>query len=172
MKVMKWNVQYEGNYGGSVDEAVLLPQHINGVLFEKYEEGVYEDEVSLGEIEGKHSDVQGDLEVEFLELDKLSVKESTDLIKESNTGYFEGLFDRIVEEYEENEDYNEEKVTRLLSHYDIEELDWGTFDKIHNKFISKLREEYVQGFKGITVLEKDYNRAIDLLGEAEIPIFD
>ncbi|WP_368900754.1 hypothetical protein [Oceanobacillus oncorhynchi] len=172
MKVMKWNVQYEGNYGGSVDEIVLLPQHINGMLFEEYEEGIYKDEISLGEIEGKHSDVSGDLEVEFLELDKLSIKDAADLIGESDTSYFEGLFDRITAEYEEDEDYDEEKVTKLLSHYDIEEFTWRTFDQIHDKFISKLKEKYVHEFKSITVLERNYDRAVDLLEGAEIQTFD
>ena len=169
-KVMKLNVEYYGNYGGDINEIVLLPTEINGVLFEKLEEGLHKDAICLGEIEGKHSDVDGDLDVEIVDLDILSIKEVTRLINNSYFGEFESFFEGLEDDKEE---YNEQKVKEILHSYNVEERScmiktW----EIYTRFIEQLKGKYVHNFKNVIVLKDDYDKVVKLLEENNIKSFD
>jgi hypothetical protein len=171
-KVMKLNVKFYGNYGGGVNETVLLPLDINGVLFKPLEDKVYEDEIYLGEIEGKHSECYGDLSVELVDLDKLTIKQVTDLIEQSDFGEFENYFEGTEEEYMNEDDYNEEKVNQISKSYDIQPKRWSIkTGLIHENFIEQLKDKYVKKFKTITVLEENYDNAMSVLHNSEIETF-
>jgi len=168
MKVMKLNVMYKGYYGGDVDEYVLLPVDINGVLFEKLEEGHYEEAVYLGEIEGKHSEVYGDLIVEIIDMDKYDIKTATGLIEGSYVGEFECYFEGSEERYreyleDEDESYND-KIKSVVDKYNLELSSYSIVTVlVYDKFIEELKNKYVESFKTITVLEKDYDDALSML---------
>ncbi|QJI52398.1 hypothetical protein [Psychrobacillus phage Perkons] len=172
--VMRLHVIYDGYYGGDVNEILLLPMDINGVLFEKLEEKTYDQAVNLGEIAGKHSQCYGDLRVDFIDLDILSIKQVTDLINESSFGEFESFFEGAEEDFSDNEDeYNEEKVKDVLHSYGVKTANWMIkTSAIESKFIEMLKEKYVQKFKAITVLENNYDKAIELLNENNIQSFE
>lgn len=174
MKIMVLNVTFNGYYGGNVNEILILPLELNGVLFEELVEGTYTRVVYLGEIEGKHSECYGDLHVEFLDLDDLSVKEITNLISSSSFGEFESFFEGEEADFQENEEeYDEGKVEEILSSYGVEVVNWMIqTSAIHDKFIDILKEKHVQNLRTITVLETDYNSSIKLLVENNINIFE
>jgi hypothetical protein len=173
-KAMKLNVTYNGYYGGNVDGVLLLPLEINGVLFEELIEKTYARKVYLGEIEGKHSECYGDLEVDFVDLDSLSVKEVTDLINESGIGDFEVFFEEVEGDFEEDEEeYNEEKVNKLLKSYSIEPTKYMIKTvRVHEKFLEALEAKYIQKYKSINVFEEDYSAAIQVLKENSIKHFE
>lgn len=177
-KVMKLHTFFDGYYGGHVDEYVLLPVEINGVLFSKLEEGNYSDAVYLGEIAGKHSECYGDLVVSFVNLGGLSVKGATDLVEGSDFSEFEPYFEQMESDFRdemENEGkYDERKIRDILKRFDVSEDNYifSYTDGIHKKFIEKLREKYSQSFKSITVLDEDYQKAIDILKDCSIELFD
>lgn len=173
-KVMKLNVTYYGNYGGDVNETLLLPMDINGVLFEELKEKTYDRTVYLGEIEGKHSEVYGDLEVEFIDLDELSIKQVTDLIKESNFGEFESFFEGAEDDFSDDEnEYDKEKAVDIFNSYNVIPKTYNiSTSLIHDQFIKKLEEKYVQNFKTVTVLEEDYEKVNELLDSNNIKRFD
>jgi hypothetical protein len=171
-KVMKLNVKFYGNYGGGVNETVLLPLDINGVLFKPLEDKVYEDEIYLGEIEGKHSECYGDLSVELVDLDKLTIKQVTDLIEQSAFGEFETYFEGTEEDYMDEDDYNEEKVNQISKSYAIQPKRWSIkTGLIHENFIKQIKDKYVKKFKTITVLEENYDNAMSVLHNSEIETF-
>ena len=171
-EVMKLNVNFYGNYGGDVDETVLLPVDINGVLFETLVEKVYEDAVYLGEIEGKHSECYGDLSVEFIDLNKLTLKQVTDLIEQSAFGEFESYFEGAEEEYEDEDEYNEGNVNEIIKSYDIQLSSWSIkTGLVHEKFIEQLKAKYVKKFKTITVLKEDYDNAMCVLHNSVIETY-
>lgn len=173
-KAMILNVTFYGNYGGDVNETLLLPLDINGVLFEELEEKTYDRAVYLGEIEGKHSEVYGDLQVDFIDLDELSIKQVTDLIKESSFGEFESFFEGQEESFLDYEDeYDEVKVKEVVQSYSVKLESWMIkTSAIHDQFIKTLEEKYVQNFKTINVLRDDYARVVKLLAENSIKHFD
>jgi len=176
-KVMKLNVSYDGYYGGSVDETVILPMDINGVLFEELEEKTYSEAISLGEIAGKHSDEYGDLTVDFIDLDELSIKQVTDLINESYYGefevYFEGAEESLFEDSDEEDDKTiEDKIDEIFKKYNVVRPRWGTTNTIYGKFIEQLKDKYVKSFSDITVLEEDYDKASKLLKDNNIKTYE
>jgi len=173
-KAMELSVDYDGYYGGSVNEILLLPLDINGVLFEELEEKTYDRAVYLGEIEGKHSEVYGDLTVRFVDLDTLPVREVSELIKASDFGEFEGFFERIEGDFQDDEDeYNIEKVKELLNSYNVKlEKYMIKTSFVNYEFIEQLKEKYVQKFKNVTVLDDDYDLVVKLLNENNIKYFD
>lgn len=173
MEVLKLHVSYDGYYGGAVDEYVLLPLEVNGVLFKELTVGDHEREVYLGEIEGKHSEVYGDLEVEIIDLNDLDIKTVTGLINNSNDGEFECYFERIENDYREHLECEEidydEQIKPIVDKYNLELSTWSIVSvKVHEKFIEDLKRDYVAKFKTITVLEKDYNEAISILHNSNI----
>lgn len=171
---MELRIDYDGNYGGSVNEVLLLPLDINGVLFGELKEKKYDRAVYLGEIEGKHSEVYGDLTVRFVDLDTISLVQVTELIKASDFGEFEGFFERIEGDFQHDEDeYNIEKVKELLNSYNVKlEKYMIKTSFVNYEFIEQLKEKYVQKFKTVTVLDADYNSVVKLLNENNIKHFD
>lgn len=63
MQLVKLKTYYEGYYGGKYYEEIILSKE----FIEKYNIQEGEDEVDLGEIEGKHSCCFGDLIIEPIE---------------------------------------------------------------------------------------------------------
>jgi|SRR5699024_7811380 len=174
-KVLKLNVQFWGNYGGDVDETVLLPLDINGVLFETLKEEVnLPNAVYLGEIEGKHSECYGDLSIEVINLDELNIKDVAELINKSDFNEFEGFFEMAEYDFEEeNEEFDQEKVNKLLDSYGIDRDTWGVkTGEVYIRFVEELKKKYVENFKSITVLEKDYEAAIILLKNNSVELFN
>lgn len=174
MQVMRLNVTYNGWYGGDVDETILLPLEVNGVLFEKLEKKTYDSVVWLGEIEGKHSECYGDLHVDFVDLSKLTTKAVSTLINKSDFSEFEVFFEEIEARFEEDEDeYDLDKVKEILGQYGVEYEEYMIKTSfVYHEFIEQLKEKYVEEFKTITVLEKDYETAVDLLKRHEIEMFE
>jgi len=173
MKVLKLHVDYDGYYGGSVHEYVLLPQEVNGVLFEELSVGNHDREVYLGEIEGKHSEVYGDLEVEIIDLNNLDIKSVNNLINNSSIGEFECYFEGIEGDYRDELECEEisydNKIKPIVDKYNLELSAWSIVSvKVHEKFIEELKRDYVTKFKTITVLEKDYTEAISILHNSGI----
>lgn len=172
-QLLKLNTSYYGRYGGDVDEFVLLPLDANGVLFEKLEPGtILEDEVYLGEIEGKHSECFGDLQVTIVNLDELNLKQIIELIKTSDFSYFENYFEE--KEYDWiSEDENNEKqkaIDELLKRYDSKDSYIKT-RSIHNKLIEQLKNEYVESFEDISIKKSDYKKAVEILKANGIEVF-
>ena len=166
-KAMELRIDYDGYYGGSVNEFLLLPLDINGVLFEELEEKTYDRAVYLGEIEGKHSEVYGDLTVRFVDLDTLPVREVSDLINESDFGQFESFFEGAEDRCDE------EIANKILNLYGIKPERYQIKTSlVHDKFIEQLKEKYVQKFKMVTVLDDDYDSVVKLLNENNIKYFD
>lgn len=62
-KALQLTVTYYSRYASDVEEVLLLPLEANGLIIKNLEVGVMENEVYLGEIEGKHSVCYGDLHV-------------------------------------------------------------------------------------------------------------
>ena len=98
MEVIKYSVDYDRYYGGSIHEYCLLPIESAGVYID-YEEGVHKRAVYLGEIEGKHSEVYGDLVVEIIDLSALNQLEINTLIKGSDISNFESFFEGAEESF-------------------------------------------------------------------------
>lgn len=166
-KAMELRIDYDGNYGGSVNEVLLLPLDINGELFEELEEKRYDGEVYLGEIEGKHSEVYGDLTVRFVDLDTISLVQVAELIKESDFGQFESFFEGAEDRCDE------EIANKILNLYGIKPERYQIKTSlVHDKFIEQMKEKYVQKFKLVTILDDDYDSAIKLLNENNIKYFN
>lgn len=167
-KVLKLNVVYEGRYGGDVDETMLLPVDVNGVIFKELKDGeVLEDEISLGEIEGKHSECFGDLYVDIVDLDNLNIEEVSRLVSSSNYDELEGFF----EEAEANTNPHDEEVVSLLDKYEVDNNAYILTREIHDNFIESLKENYVTNFNSIKVKEKDYEKVVELLKSNGIEFF-
>lgn len=183
-EVLRLDVNYSGRYGGQIDEILLLPLDVNGVLFYTLKEGVTEEEVSLGEIEGKHSSCYGDLTVEVIDLNELNVKQVLNLVQSSNFGQFESFFESLeigfhedlenLEDEDEDEYKNDckEKINSLLIKYGINKDAYGIkTEKIHDKFIEDLKNNYVIKLKDISISADDYERALNLLKSEGIEVF-
>lgn len=172
-KVLKLNVSYSGYYGGDVDETMILPLDINGVFFEELEVGEYEDAIYLGEIEGKHSEVHGDLSVDIIDLDNLSLKEVSNLIEQSDSSQFDSYFEGAWDDIDEDEDeYDEQKVNAIREKYGVDTNSYETDAvQIHDIFIEQLKNKYVKSFRDVTVLEEDYDRVIEMLAAYNIKVF-
>lgn len=174
MQVLKLNVNYSGYYGGDVDETMLLPIDVNGVFFEELESGEYEDAVYLGEIEGKHSEVHGDLVVDIVDLDELTLKEVSDLIEESSFGQFDGYFDVAWDEIDEEDDeYDKEKAESIRKKYSVDADSWKSdIEQIHSIFIDELKSKYVKSFKIFNVLDSDYENVVKILSDNGIKTYN
>lgn len=174
MKVMKFHVTFDGYYGGTIDEYVLLPTDINGVLFEEYKSGEYDEAVYLGEIEGKHSECYGDLEVSLIDLDQMTLKDVTDLINNSDFDTLEMFFEGEETDYrDEYEGVYSENTKSIMQKYGIGEDDYiySITQGVHYKFIVELKKKYIKKFKSITVLEEDYEKASRVLQSEGIKTF-
>lgn len=149
---------------------IAFYQQILTVFYlKKLSEGEYDREVYLGEIEGKHSEAYGDLEVEFVNLNDLSPLEVSNLINGSYVGefecYLEGIEDDFSqEEDEDNSSYDEDLIKNVLNEYNIEFDSYGIKSiKVYDVFIERLKLEYIKPFKTITVEESDYDVAVTVL---------
>lgn len=170
MEVLKLRVQFDGYYGGNVDETMLLPLDVNGVLFEELEDGEYDKAVYLGEIAGKHSECYGDLSVETIDLDTLSVKDVVELIEKADMSEFEMCFESMVSDFAEDEDsYDEEKVEELFKKYDVED-DWVALENIYHIFIGELRNKYDKELVTVTILKSDLERVEQLMKDGGVEI--
>lgn len=178
-KVFKLHVQYDGYYGGSVDEYCLLPIEIEG-LYAELELGEYEREVYLGEIEGKHSEVYGDLTISVVDLSTMSIKEINYLVNDANTSEFECYFESVCESFndqlseEGDEEYllkHHEKLAAFERYYDLKFKDWTPhLMTVADTFIEKLKEKYITEFFEVTIKLEDKERALKLLNENEIEV--
>lgn len=168
-KILKLNVTYLGSYGGNIDDTLILPYETNGLLFNISEDVTIEDEIDLGEIEGKHSECFGDLKIEVLNLDVLSAKEVSALIKESDFSnfeiYFQGLEIAMSEFQEEKPEHlDQSAIDGILQKYGVDKDSYGVLtSEVHDNFIEKLKKKYVTEFKVISVSEEDYELAKELL---------
>lgn len=182
-KVLKLHVTYSGNYGGDVNEIVIIPEELNGVLFDKLPiNTILEKRIDLGEIEGKHSQCYGDLEIELIDLDELNLKEVSDLIGLSYFGEFEVFFEdsesafkeeRDDEEDDEEREFKKDVLNKVLNKYNVDPEGYGILTgKVHEEFINNLKKKYLVKFKNITIKEKDYQKVLEILKTNEIEIFN
>lgn len=175
-KALQLTVTYYSRYGSDVEEVLLLPLEANGLIIKNLEVGVMEDEVYLGEIEGKHSECYGDLHVEIVDLDELNVKDAAELLKASDVSSFEMYlegeemsFKEYLDNLEDEDERNElnKKRQALLDKYEITDTYMLT-SNISSKFVRNLSENYV--VKEINVSGDDYDAAVKLLQENGIEI--
>lgn len=178
MEVLKLSVDYDGYYGGSIHEYCLLPIDWNGLYTHELSCGTEGDAIYLGEIEGKHSEVYGDLTVEVVDLSKLNKRQLSELIKGSSVGEFEGTF----EGWEEDFDYEieeEEEEARKLKQSEFEKLNGIKFKSkyeiksvtISENLISKLSGQ-LEEFAEITIKASDLHKATIILQDYEIETFN
>lgn len=173
MEVLKLSVDYDGYYGGSIHEYCLLPIEWNGLYVEKLDYGTHSDAIGLGEIEGKHSDVYGDLKVELVDLSKLNTKELSELVKGSSVDEFERTFEGW-----ESDLYYDENETNKLKQAKFEKLngiefksDWSIKSaEISENLIAKLSGQ-LEDFTEIVVKASDVDGAILLLQDNGIMVF-
>lgn len=173
-EVLKLNVTYGARYGSDVDETLILPAEVNGVLFEKLNPGeTLNSAVWLGELEGKHSECYGDLEVDIVDLDELNPMEVTNLIRISSYNRFESFFEELEIDFAESEDKDEDAANELMRKYGFGEEHYGLDTSgVHDKFIEQMKIKYSDSFKAINIREEDYQRALDLLSEYGIKVFN
>ena len=174
MKVHKIEVNYDGRYA-SANSHCLFPLEANGVIFpfiKEFESGV----VSLGELEGKHSDCYGDISTTIVDLSLLSLEELQELIENSCLEYFISYFEIESDDWyeyldglkiEDPEKLKEiQKKKKELSgklYIPIEELEFS------NVFYSYrvILDDYLKlnGFSVLKLPNKDIERAKKLLLE-------
>lgn len=182
MKVLKYSVDYDGYYGGSMQGYCLLPLEIKDLYIEGFtNEGNYDDAVYLGEIEGKHSHVETDLIVEIIDLEDLNIKEINELIDGSDVGTFESFFEGQEENhYDYFERLEDEEQKELLARrkafeekYNINsEHRWSIMSSLaSDAFVEILKEKYQVNLTTITVNSSDADEAIALLEQNDIKIF-
>lgn len=177
MKVLELRVTWDGYYGSSVNEYMILPLEWNDKVIEKLDVGTYDREVYLGEIAGKHSMVYGDLEVSIVNLAELSYTELINYLEGSSVSEFEAYFEHqeeIVEEYDEEEleEFNNNKQ-QFYETIGIKYCDKWYIEstEISELFVEKLINKYKVNTESIIVKAEDYTKAIDLLFENNIETY-
>lgn len=178
-KAIKLHVGYNGYYGGNVDEYCILPIEWNGLYMESLEEGFYESEISLGEIEGKHSECYGDLTISVINLDELSYIQRTNLIEGSDTsqliGYFEGKEESYIGdvEYMEEEDIEDikNKQSALEKKLDVKPNEYSVLSElVSENFVYELKKNMLK-IVPIYVLDNDHEKSLQILKNNEIKTF-
>lgn len=174
MKALKIEVNYDGRYA-STNSHCLFPLEANGIIFpfiQEFESGV----VSLGELEGKHSDCYGDIKTTIIDLSLLSSEELQELIKNSDLkdfiSYFEIASDDWYEYLDELKTENPKKLEEIKEKQEelseklyipVEELEFS------NVFYSyrEILDDYLKlnGFSVLKLQNKDIERAKKLLLE-------
>lgn len=174
MKTLKIEVNYDGRYA-SANSHCLFPLEANGVIFpfiKEFESGV----VSLGELEGKHSDCYGDISTTIIDLSLLSSEELQELIENSDLkdfiSYFEIASDDWYEYLDELKIKDPEKLKEIQKkkkelsgklYIPVEELEFS------NVFYSyrEVLDDYLKsnGFSVLKLSNKDIERAKKLLLE-------
>lgn len=178
MEVLKLKVDYEGYYGGSVHDYIILPKEWNGLFVEEITKDSNK-EVYLGEIEGKHSEVYGDITIELIDLEKLSFMEKSNLINGSDFSNFESFIENEEGNFEETISQNilkkRKEIYSLLSKYDYDKYDWSDTGKINTQFkkylinIFDLNNE--KEIKNINVAAEDLQKAIEVLKNNNIEMY-
>ena len=174
MKTLKIEVNYDGRYA-SANSHCLFPLEANGVIFPFIKE--FESEVvSLGELEGKHSDCYGDISTTIVDLSLLSSEELQELIENSDLkdfiSYFEIASDDWYEYLDELKTGDSKELKEILEkqkglseklYIPIEELEFS------NVFYSyrEVLDVYLKsnGFSVLKLPNKDIERAKKLLLE-------
>lgn len=183
MKVLKYSIDYDGYYGGSMQGYCLLPLEIKDLYIEGFaEEGSYDDAVYLGKIEGKHSHVETDLIVEIIDLEDLNIKEINELINGSDVGTFESFFEGQEEshfEYLEDEENEEQK--ELLARrkafeekYNISsENSWSIMSSLaSDAFVEALKEKYQVELVTFFIKKEDEAKFRMVMNDYELEIFE
>lgn len=175
-KALQLTVTYYSRYASDVEAVLLLPLEANGLIIKNLEVGVMENEVYLGEIEGKHSVCYGDLHVEIIDLDELNAKAAAELLTASDVSSFEMYlegeemsFQEYLDNLEDEDERNElnKKRQALLDKYEVTDTYMLT-GNISSKFVKSLSEIYA--VKEINVNGDDYDVAVKLLQENGIEI--
>lgn len=177
MEVLKLSVDYDGFYGGSIHEYCLLPIEWNGLYTHELSCGTEGDAIYLGEIEGKHSEVYGDLTIEIIDLSELSSRELSELIKGSYTGSFESAFESWESDF--HYEIEDEEEAYKLKQAEFEKLNSIEFRNewqiksvaISEQLIAKLSSQ-LEDFTEIIIKASDIDGAIQLLQDNGIEIFN
>lgn len=168
MKVLKLEVKYDGNYAQE-EGYMILPTEINGTLFEKQplNETLVE-VVDLGELEGKHSECFGDLEIVVIETDELNTIELQDLVENSNTSLF-GPYLEVLEDNFVIDEENKVETEQILEKYGLECDSFLKSVTIHHYLIQELSKE-LKRTSLLGILEDDLEKAVKLLKENGIEV--
>ena len=169
---LKLHVGYSGYYSDTeIDDTIILPKEFCDMLeFDFLRDGkeyvIHSDVVSLGEIEGKHSDVYGDLHVELIDesyLERMNQVDINEFIEKMKDGYnyFERFFEIAIDDSD-----NADKIIEQLKLNT--ERSWEVFSEIFDRQLKELKEKYYKKFKVIQVEEKDFEDAIEALEEIYI----
>lgn len=180
MEVIKYSVDYYGYYGGSIHEYCLLPIESAGVYID-YEEGTHEGVVYLGEIEGKHSEVYGDLTVEVIDLSTLNQLEINTLIKGSDISNFESFFESAEESFSEFveeiecEGLKEEIGIRqraLELAYELEFSSWSIkMGLLSESFVVELLKARASQLVNFSIKKEDEEKFIQVMNDYELEFF-
>lgn len=163
-KALKIEAVYDGMYI-SESEYIVIPKDINGVLFPKLEVGeTVEDEVWMGELEGKHSECYGDLIVTEIDLGELTKFELNDLFKHSNPSRLLDYF-TDHEFLDSNNSSESEAYSRIVEKYGLQDVKFNKVEVVANSFKYEVEPSRVLEIK---ILEDDYNKVIEMLQKAQI----
>lgn len=163
-KALKIEAVYDGMYA-SESEYIVIPKDINGVLFPKLEVGeTVEDEVWMGELEGKHSECYGDLIVTEIDLGELTKFELNDLFKNSNPSRLLDYF-TDHEFLGSNNSSESEDYSRIVEKYGLQDVKFNKVEVVANYFKCDVEPSRVLEIK---ILEDDYDKVIEMLQKAQI----
>lgn len=186
MKALKLRTTYYGRYN-DLEATVLMPIEANGSVFgfiplDETQERV----VSLGELEGKHSQCYGDLTAEIIDISTMNPVHLKNLYQESDFSSFESYFEQMegqIEEYleeikdseDDQEEYNqikqEQKAVYEMLGID-EEKAYFKSREVFDAFDEKIKE-YVEKVKTVTVdvMASDYEAIKELLEKNGFKIY-
>lgn len=175
MKLAIFTGTYNGRYANA-EESIALPIEANeNIIFGKFEEGVvYEEAVSFGELEGKHSECDGDLSVKYIDTDKMNNSELLELIESlSPLNYFESFLEHNSINWWEEEVActDKENEVEIKSKKFLDSWDSQQIYTVPDKVLDFLKEKYVIPTKTIKIKESDYELALGLLKEKGIELF-
>ena len=152
-EIMKLRVVYDSRYGNDVDEHTFVAEEYLWAFWRDYVgSGHYERIISLGEIEGKHSDVWGDLIITRVDLESLSPMEIQRLVDTIDDSYLIDFFNEIEDEA-------------------IQATDETKFECIDEEDLVEFMEKSSVKTKILNVNEEQYERAIDVLKQHGIELF-
>lgn len=170
-KALKIEAVFDGVYA-SESQYVIVPKDINGVLFPKLEIGeTVEEEVWMGELEGKHSECYGDLTVTEVDLGKLSKFELNDLFESSNPSYLLDYFTdhEILASHENPGSPDDKAYSEIVEKYGLQDCKFGKVKVVINCFKSLVESTMGRSkVREIKILEEDYEKVIEMLQKAQI----